>query len=127
MSNWKVLLFNLCSLLLILEGIRGEDGGEKVDENLYDDGGGEAALYRLILFCFLGASSCMFLFFCLKIYLEYRIRNMPVVDHGPFGDLRDLCIDELTTEQRKIIANVTFPEEKCSIFQSVRVPILVLL
>ena len=78
------------------------------------------SLYRLILYCFVSACGFMFLFFCLKVYLETRHRNRPVVNYGPFGEsLRDVSMDALTPEQRKAIVDVIFAEENCITFEKV--------
>ena len=88
----------------------GKEIGEKADESI-------GSLYSLVFYSFVSACGTMLIFYCLKLYLEMRNRNRPVVNNGPFGDLRDVCLAQLTSEQRKAIAEVVFPKEKCSTFE----------
>ncbi len=114
--NYKSILSSIfCLLPILLENVRSQEDttDEKEIENETES---VASLYSLIFFCFLSACGSMLLFFCLKIYLEMRLRNRPVVNYGPFGDLRDVCLDELTSEQRKAIVDVVFSEETCTKF-----------
>ena len=76
-------------------------------------------LFRMMMISFAGSCSIMLLFFCLKIYCEYRIRNTPVVDLGPFEGLRDVSISDLTVPQRKAIVAVLFSDDKCMKFHKV--------
>lgn len=117
--SYKTSSLILSFLLLIIESSRADELSQ-AEINQRNKNESLQSLYRLILYCFISACCFMFLFFCLKVYLEIRYRNRPVVNYGPFGEsLRDVSMDELTPEQRKAIVNVIFAEDNCTTFEKV--------
>lgn len=109
-TNCKNYLFHLLMLSLLRSTQSQKEGGTKPVQKVQDN----KELIEILVMCFFIACSLIFLFFCLKLYTDFRDRNKP--PPGPFDNLRDLkeiSISELTPLQRRLILEVILKDNDC--------------
>jgi hypothetical protein len=108
-----LLLLNCC----VVNAQEYHNAGENIERRGAEDAKDTMPdIMKIVVGCFVGAFILMVAFFCVKIYADFKERNRPIEDRGPFGTMREVNVSLLTPCQRRAVLEVLFSNDKCMVY-----------